>query len=39
MEQKKIQGPDWEPQGKQTALLASPNCIGQAQGGGEEMTV
>ena len=32
MEQKKIQGPESEPQMKQTALLASPVYIGQAQG-------
>ena len=32
MEQKKIRGPEWEPQVKQTALLASPIYMGQAQG-------
>ena len=32
MEQKKIQGQDWESQVKQTALLASPIYIGQVQG-------
>ena len=32
MEQKKIQGPESEPQMKQTALLVSPIYIGQAQG-------
>ena len=32
MEQKKIPGPDREPQGKQRALLASPVYTGQAQG-------
>ena len=32
MEQKKIQGPESEPQMKQTALLASPVYIGQTQG-------
>ena len=32
MEQKKIQGLESEPQMKQTALLASPVYIGQAQG-------
>ena len=31
MEQKKIREPKWEPQAKQTALLASPLYIGQAQ--------
>ena len=31
MEEKKIWGPEWEPQVKQTALLASPIYIGQAQ--------
>ena len=33
MEQKKIQGLEWEPQVKQTALLASPIHIGQAEEG------
>ena len=32
IEQRKVQGPEWGPQVKQTALLASPICIGQAQG-------
>ena len=32
MEQKKIQGPEGEPHVKQTAFLASPIYIGQAQG-------
>ena len=32
MEQKKIPGPDREPQGKQRALLASPVYTGQVQG-------
>ena len=32
MEQRKVQGPEWEPQVKQTALLAGPIYIGQAQG-------
>ena len=32
MEQKKIQRWEWEPQEKQTALLASPVYVGQAQG-------
>ena len=32
MEQKKILGSEWEPQVKQTALLASPTDTGQAQG-------
>ena len=36
MEQKKIHGPEWEPQVKNTALLASPVCIGQAQGPGDK---
>ena len=37
MEQKKIQGPESEPQMKQTALLASPVYIGQAQGEEKEL--
>ena len=32
IKQRKVQGPEWEPQVKQTALLASPIYIGQAQG-------
>ena len=32
IEQRMVQGPEWEPQVKQTALLASPIYIGQAQG-------
>ena len=32
MEQRKVPGLEWEPQVKQTALLASPIYIGQAQG-------
>ena len=36
LEQRKVQGPEWGPQVKQTALLASPIYIGQAQG--EEKT-
>ena len=32
IEQRKVQGPEREPQVKQTALLASPIYIGQAQG-------
>ena len=32
IEQRKVRGPEWEPQVKQTALLASPVYIGQAQG-------
>ena len=32
MEQKKIQGLEWEHEMKQTALLANPVYIGQAQG-------
>ena len=35
MEQKKIWGLEWEPQVKQTALLASPIYIEQAQEGEE----
>ena len=31
-EQRKVQGPEWEPQLKQTALLDSPIYTGQAQG-------
>ena len=31
IEQRKVQGPEREPQVKQTALLASPIYIGQAQ--------
>ena len=31
MEQRKVQGPEWKPQVKQTALLASPIYIGQVQ--------
>ena len=31
IEQKKTQGAKWEPQVKQTALLASPICKGQAK--------
>ena len=36
MEQKKIHRPEWESQVKKTALLASPVCIGQAQGHGDK---
>ena len=32
MEQKKIWGPEWEPQVKPTALLASPTYTGHVQG-------
>ena len=32
IEQRKVQGSEWEPQVKQTALLAGPIYIGQAQG-------
>ena len=32
IEQRKVQGPEWGPQVKQTALLASPLYIGQDQG-------
>ena len=32
IEQRKVQGPEREPQVKQTALLASPIYIGQVQG-------
>ena len=31
IEQRKAQGPEWEPQVKQAALLAGPIYIGQAQ--------
>ena len=31
IEQRKVSGPEWGPQVKQTALLASPNYIGQVQ--------
>ena len=31
MEQKKIQEPEWDPQVKQTTLMASPIHIGKAQ--------
>ena len=31
IEQRKVQGLEWGPQVKQTALLASPIYIGQAQ--------
>ena len=31
IEQKKVWGPEWGPQVEQTALLASPIYIGQAQ--------
>ena len=34
--QSKVRGPEWGPQVEQTALLASPVYIGQAQG--EEKT-
>ena len=36
IEQRKVWGPEWGPQVEQTALLASPIYIGQAQG--EEKT-
>ena len=32
IEERKVWGPEWEPQLKQTPLLASPVYIGQAQG-------
>ena len=32
IEQRKVQGPEWEPQVKQKALLAIPIYIGQARG-------
>ena len=32
IEQRKVQGPEREPQVKQTAHLANPICIGQALG-------
>ena len=31
-EQRKVQGPEWKPQEKQTTLLASPAYTGQTQG-------
>ena len=34
--QRKVQGPEWEPQLEKPALLASPSYIGQASG--EEKT-
>ena len=34
LEQRKVRGPEWGPQIKQIALLASPIYIRQAQGGG-----
>ena len=37
MEQKKIWGLEWELQMEQTALLASPIYVGQAQGGRRQM--
>ena len=35
IEQKKVQGPEWGPQVEQTALMAGPIYIGQAQGEGK----
>ena len=32
IEQRKVWGPEWGPQVKQTALLAGPVYVGQAQG-------
>ena len=32
LEQRKVQGPEWGPQVKQTAFLASPVYTGQVQG-------
>ena len=32
IEQRKVWGPEWEPQVKQTAFLASPIYIGRAEG-------
>ena len=32
IEERKVRGPEWEPQVKQTALLAGPVYIGRAQG-------
>ena len=32
IEQRKVWGPEWEPQVKQTALLASPIYTGEAHG-------
>ena len=36
IEQRKIQGPEWGPQLKQTALLASPSLHRAGPGGGEK---
>ena len=36
LEQRKVQGPEWGPQVKQTAFLARPVYKGQAQRGGEK---
>ena len=36
IEQRKVQEPEWEPQVEQTAALASPIHIGQAQGEGKK---
>ena len=35
IEQRKVQGPEWGPQVKQTALQAGPIYTGQAQGEGK----
>ena len=35
IEQRKVQGKKWGPQVEQTALVASPIYIGQAQGEGK----
>ena len=35
IEQKKVQGPEWGPRVEQTALMAGPVYIGQAQGEGK----
>ena len=37
IEQRKVQGPEWGPQVEQTAVMASPVYIGQAQGGGKNI--
>ena len=39
IEQRKVWGLEWEPQVEQTALLASPIYIGQAQGEGKKKNI
>ena len=36
IEQRKVRGPEWEPQVKQTALLTRPIYLEQAHGGGDK---